>query len=246
MIPALLELSRLAGDAILSVYETDFEVIKKADQSPVTQADLAAHRIIAKGLKDLAPHTPLISEEADIPSYEERQGWKRFWIVDPLDGTKEFVKRNGEFTVNIALIENEQPVIGVVYAPTTDVFYYAETLKGAWKKEAGRPPQRIFSEPADPNAPLVIITSRSHGAPELEDFLQKYQVKDRLYAGSSLKICLVAEGKADVYPRFGPTMEWDVAAADCVYRNSARCGQHASSLLYNKPDLRNQRFVIGF
>lgn len=246
MIPALCELSRRAGEAILKVYKTDFKVHNKADQSPVTQADLAAHRIITKGLKDLDPNTPLVSEESAIPPYAQRQKWKRFWIIDPLDGTKEFVKRNGEFTVNIALIENGQPVIGVVYAPPLDVLYYAEAFKGSWKKEAGRPPQRIFSDPANPKAPLVVATSRSHGGSEVERYLRQYQVKNRIYAGSSLKICLVAEGKADIYPRFGPTMEWDVAAGDCVYRNSSRQGQHASPLTYNKPDLRNQGFVLGF
>ena len=245
MLERIVALAHRAGEAILKVYETDFDVARKSDDSPVTQADLAAHHLIAEGLREFDPDTPLISEEGDLPPYEARRNWARFWLVDPLDGTKEFVKRNGEFTVNIALIEGGRPVLGVVHAPVKALTYYASSQGGAWKREGDGPPQRLASRRADPGRPLVVVSSRSHGSEKLAAFLAQYEVKEHLHAGSSLKFCLVAEGRADVYPRFGPTMEWDVAAGDCVYRHAAERGEHPSPLRYNKPDLRNDGFVIG-
>jgi len=246
MLEHVIKIARRAGDAIMKVYHTDFNVEVKDDNSPVTEADLAAHRVILKGIRELDPHTPYISEEADVPEYEARKHWEAFWIWDPLDGTKEFIKRNGEFTVNIAKIEANKPVLGVVYAPAKRLLYYASSAQGAWKQAGDDAPQRITSQPANQNAPLVVVSSRSHGSEKMEAFLGKLTVKDHVFAGSSLKFCLVAEGRADVYPRFGPTMEWDVAAGDCVYRYSAATGEHPSELVYNKPDLRNAGFVIGF
>ncbi len=182
-----------------------------------------------------------------MPGYEERKEWDKFWIVDPLDGTKEFIKKNGEFTVNIALVDNGEPVLGVVYLPAKDVLYYAEKSKGAYKIENDKKPERIYSKAADTSKPVTVIQSRSHGSDSLKDDLAEKGIimKGSVKAGSSLKFCLVAEGKADIYPRTGPTMEWDVAAGDCVYRNSARDGQHFSPLTYNKPDLKNSGFLIG-
>lgn len=246
MLEHVVLLARHAGEAILDVYATDFDVERKADDSPVTQADLAAHRIICDGLQRIDPQTPQISEEGTIPPHEVRRDWQAFWIVDPLDGTKEFVKRNGEFTVNIARVEHGRPVLGVVHAPVKGLTYFATADGGSWKQQGAQPPQRITSRRAAPDRPLVVVSSRSHGSVKLAEFLEQYDVKEHLHAGSSLKFCLVAEGRANVYPRFGPTMEWDVAAGDCVYRYSAERGEHASPLTYNKPNLRNGEFVIGF
>lgn len=247
MLEKIIETARRAGDAILEFYSDDIEVIDKEDESPLTKADLAAHHIIVDALAEIDPDTPVISEESGVPDYEERKNWTKFWIVDPLDGTKEFIKKNGEFTVNIALINDGEPILGVVYIPAKDVLYYAEKGRGSYKIENGHEPQRIYSKAADLSQPLTVIQSRSHGSDTLKDDLKEKGItmKDSVKAGSSLKFCLVAEGKADIYPRMGPTMEWDVAAGDCVYRYSAREGQHYSPLTYNKPDLMNGGFLIG-
>lgn len=245
MLEALRTLARDAGRAILAHYDGPVAVEEKADRSPLTLADTAAHAVIVEGLLTIDPATPVISEEGEIPPYEERKGWTRFWLVDPLDGTKEFLKRNGEFTVNIALVERGTPTLGVIYAPAKDLMYSAELGRGAWRVTASGVPERIFTRERTGTGPLTIVESRSHPSPEMAEFLQGIEVGERVEAGSSLKFCMVAEGKADVYPRLGPTMEWDVAAGDCIYRSAARTGTHASPLTYNKPDLRNSRFVIG-
>ena len=165
--------------------------------------------------------------------------------MDPLDGTKEFIKRRAEFTVNVALIENGEPVLGVVGAPALDLVYWAVKGGGAWREDKGAAAERINSDAPAPGVPLTVVESLSHPSQELEEYLKTIPVGRRVKAGSSLKFCLVAEGKADVYPRLGPTMEWDVAAGDCVYRQSGRDGERPSPLTYNKPDLRNPSFVIG-
>ncbi|MDX1618928.1 MAG: 3'(2'),5'-bisphosphate nucleotidase CysQ [Balneolaceae bacterium] len=247
MIEQIIEMAKRAGEATLEYYAQEIEVEMKEDNSPLTQADLAAHEIIMEALREIDPETPVISEEGGIPSYEERKGWSAFWMVDPLDGTKEFIKKNGEFTINIARIEQGEPVLGVVYAPAKSVLYHARKGEGSFKIANGGEARRIRSEPADKSRPLTVIRSRSHGSGDLAERLQAMEIAigDTIAAGSSLKFCYVAEGVADIYPRFGPTMEWDVAAGDCVYRNSAREGQHSSPLTYNKPDLRNEAFIIG-
>lgn len=239
--------ARKAGEAILEFYKDDIEVTSKDDDSPLTKADLAAHHIIIDALSEIDPETPVISEESGVPDYNIRKDWNKFWIVDPLDGTKEFIKKNGEFTVNIALIENGVPVLGVVYLPAKDVCYYATVEQGAFKIDDTGETSRIVSEPADKTKPLTVMQSRSHGSDKLEGVLaeQGMTIGEAIQAGSSLKFCLVAEGKADIYPRMGPTMEWDVAAGDCVFRNSAKEGQHNSSITYNKKDLLNDAFIIG-
>jgi 3'(2'), 5'-bisphosphate nucleotidase len=245
--PAVTELAREAGRATMTYYG-DAEaagVREKADQSPITLADEAAHRILVDGLQQLDPDTPVVSEESAAEGYEARQGWRRFWLVDPLDGTKEFIKRRAEFTVNVALIEDGEPVLGVVLAPALEVLYWAVKGGGAWREERSGPPQRIYSTAPAPGTPLTVVESLSHPSPELEEYLKTIPVGRRVKAGSSLKFCWVAEGKADIYPRLGPTMEWDVAAGDCVYRQSGRDGERPSPLTYNKPDLRNPSFVIG-
>lgn len=247
MVQKIIETSRRAGKATLEYYDREIEVETKDDNSPLTKADLAAHEVIMNALKEIDPETPVISEEGGIADYNERKDWKKFWIVDPLDGTKEFIKKNDEFTINIALIEDGIPVFGVVYVPAKDVLYYGRQDKGSFKQEGDNEPERIISEKADTSKPLRVVRSRSHGSSELEEKLaeQGITIKEAIPAGSSIKFCLVAEGKADLYPRLGPTMEWDVAAGDCVYRNSAKQGQHSSPLTYNKPDLKNEGFILG-
>ena len=244
----VIETARKAGEEILKYYEEEVKVYQKDDNSPLTKADLAAHNIILKALSEIDPDTPVISEEAEIPPYAERKEWDRFWIVDPLDGTKEFIKGNDEFTVNIALIEHGEPLIGVLYIPVKKELFYARKGEGSFRIEGDGAPEQIFSTPADKSKPLNVAVSRSHQSESLKDDLaqQHIKVKKFIPAGSSLKFCLVAQGIADIYPRTGPTMEWDVAAGDCIYRNSAKEGQHDSPLRYNKKDLKNDGFLIGF
>ena len=243
----IVQIAREAGRKILDFYEEEIPVEYKPDNSPLTKADLAAHHHILDHLTKLDPETPIISEESGVPDYSIRKEWKRFWLVDPLDGTKEFIKKNGEFTVNIALIEDKVPVMGAVYAPAMDLMYIGEKGAGSFRIRRGEKEVRIYSDAADLSQPLSIIESRSHGSSALEDYLVEkgIQVKERVKSGSSLKICLVADGSADLYPRMGPTMEWDVAAGDAVYRYSAREGAHESGLEYNKEHLLNPNFVIG-
>jgi 3'(2'), 5'-bisphosphate nucleotidase len=206
----------VAGAKILAVYATDFDADVKADHSPVTEADTAAEAIILPLLRTLTPDIPIVAEEAaaagDIPDV----GDGPFWLVDPLDGTKEFLKRNGEFTVNIALIVNHQPVMGVVLLPAKNCLYSGIVGVGAWRQEGDGPVVSISVRPA-PEDGLTVIGSRSHGdANEMADFLKGHTIAEVIAAGSSLKFCLVAEGTADVYPRLGRTMEWDVAAGHAV------------------------------
>lgn len=247
MIDEIIETAREAGEQILTYYSDDIEVYHKEDDSPLTKADLASHKVILKALQKIDPDTPVISEEAELPEYDLRKNWDSFWIVDPLDGTKEFIKKNGEFTVNIALIEQGEPVLGVLYIPFKEQLYYAQKGKGSFRQEGTGNPEQIFSSLADKSRPLKVAVSRSHRSGSLEDDLneQGIRVDKFIPAGSSLKFCLVAEGKADIYPRTGPTMEWDVAAGDCIYRNSVQNGEHHSPLHYNKPDLKNDGFLIG-
>ena len=214
MLEQICQLARAAGDAIMQVYDgaQPMDIERKADDSPVTAADLAAHQVIVNGLQALTPEVPVLSEE-DPPAWEVRQQWQRYWLVDPLDGTKEFIKRNGEFTVNIALIEKGKPVLGVVYAPAIGVLYSAAEGK-AWKEEGGHKSQ-IHVRDARP--PLVVV-SRSHfdKDEELQEYLQQLGEHQTTAIGSSLKFCLVAEGKAQLYPRFGPTNIWDTGAGHAV------------------------------
>ncbi len=242
----LIEIAKKAGQETLKYYHDEVEVSSKTDDSPVTAADMAAHNIIVPWLESFTPDIPVISEEGGLPDYETRKNWPTFWIVDPLDGTKEFIKQLDEFTINIALIEEGKPVLGVIYVPALGVSYWGAQNLGAYKVDENGTEQRIYSEPALKEAPLVVAVSRSHGSDKQENYLAELNVKDRISAGSSLKFCLVAEGKADIYPRLGPTMEWDVAAGDAIFRYSAKEGEHPSPLTYNKPDLKNGDFVVGF
>ena len=246
MLRRIREVARDAGATILTYYNHGGGGVEtKADGSPVTAADREADQQIRDALLTLDRSIPCISEEGEIPEFDARRDWRRFWLVDPLDGTKEFVRGTNEFTVNIALIDDGIPILGVVYAPALDVMYYADADGGTWKQGPGSDPTRLVSRFPDPAGELVVAESRSHPSPRLEAFLKSYRVKARIAAGSSLKFGLVAEGTADIYPRLGPTMEWDVAAGDCIYRYSRQSGSHPVALRYNTPLLRNDGFVIG-
>jgi 3'(2'), 5'-bisphosphate nucleotidase len=242
----LLNLIRDAGEAILHIYNTEFEVETKQDNSPLTTADLAAHNIIVSTLERLTPDIPVLSEESSKIPFESRKAWHRYWLVDPLDGTREFVKRNGEFTVNIALIEANQPVFGAVYAPVLKNLYYGIVGKGAYKQKDAQAPRQI-QVVAKRRDPTLVVGSRSHAGDSLKRFLDKLEGYQLLSMGSSLKLCLVAEGKADIYPRLGPTSEWDTAAAQAVVEAA---GGHVTtlnleSLSYNtKESLLNPHFLV--
>ena len=231
-----------AGAATLEFYHHDTPVWTKEDQSPLTLADRASHACIVRGLREIDPQTPVISEEGEQPSYEERRDWSRFWLVDPLDGTKEFLKGNGEFTVNIALIDGGRPVLAVILAPALARCYYAADGQGVWRREGTDDPLPICASSATAAGPLAVVESRSHPSPALERYLEPLRVTRRVQAGSSLKFCLVADGTADVYPRLGPTMEWDVAAGHGI---AAMAGATVQGLAYNGPELRNGPFVVG-
>lgn len=280
LIAALLA-AKEAGDAILEVYNSNFSVEKKEDNSPLTVADKRSHEIIAKHISQLASQQAcitghILSEEGkDIP-YEERKNWEYFWLIDPLDGTKEFIKKNGEFTVNIALIHNGKPVLGVIYAPVLKVFYFAAEGIGAYKllnkndvisetkldiknEESVEVLKRISQRlPLDERpttasnsfSTITIVASRSHLSKETEDYInslrQKHREIELISVGSSLKFCLIAEGKADIYPRFAPTMEWDTAAGQAIIEElKGKVIDFGAGipLKYNKENLVNPWFV---
>ncbi|KLN97934.1 3'(2'),5'-bisphosphate nucleotidase CysQ [Moellerella wisconsensis] len=212
MLEQVCKLAKEAGSVIMDIYHADtpVQVEKKSDDSPVTAADIAAHQIIKAGLSKIDPSIPQLSEE-DPPAWEERQHWQRYWLIDPLDGTKEFIKRNGEFTVNIALIDQGAPILGVVYAPAQGILYCGQGRQ-AWKEEKGH---RQLIRVSQATLPLIVV-SRSHQDAELQDYLSQMGEHETVAIGSSLKFCLVAEGKAQLYPRFGPTNIWDTAAGHAV------------------------------
>ncbi len=241
------KIARDAGQKILEVYERfDSSMIEtKEDNSPLTLADKAAQDVIAPALEKLTPEIPVISEEGkDIP-FENRKDWTKFWLVDPLDGTKEFIKRNGEFTVNIALVDNGRLTMGIIYAPVLDILYYADS-NGAFKEENGKITALKVNKKTKG---LVAVGSRSHAAPEDEAYLKQFDVVENVTKGSSLKFCLVAEGSADIYYRSGPTMEWDTAAGQAIIEHAGgtMTDTEGKPFVYNKPVLRNGGFVVkGF
>ena len=244
-------IARRAGDAILEIYrDVDPGVTFKSDDSPLTRADLASHRIIAAALDELTPEIPLLSEEGAGSPYAERRDWRRFWLVDPLDGTKEFIRRNGEFTVNIALIEGGAPVLGVVHVPVRASTFSGAAGLGAWRHDAGngteQSPRQTIRAAGTGGDDLAVAASRSHPGPHLAAFLERLPEHRLISMGSSLKLCMVAEGRADLYPRLGPTMEWDTAAAHAVV--TAAGGRvldfDGRPLRYNKQDLHNPYFIV--
>ena len=269
-LPVVIAAALEAGDAALAVYEGAFDVTEKADHSPLTLADMRSHEIISAALKPL--QIPVLSEEGrDVP-YEERSRWPALWIVDPLDGTKEFVKKNGEFTINIALVADNRPVMGVIYVPVTGMLYFAADPLGAFSvSRTGMPPgwhdgwhdswndnlpplisaaKKLPLEKRD-ERPYTIMGSRSHATPELTAFVDEmkkcHEMVELVPAGSSLKFCRIAEGFADVYPRMGPTMEWDTAAGQVIAEQSGAAVldyYSRTTLEYNKPDLTNPWFIV--
>ena len=246
LIEPIVDISHRAGEAILGVYDTDFDVEHKDDESPLTKADLASHRTIVNGLKTLTPAIPIISEESGLPAFEQRSQWKTYWLIDPLDGTKEFVNRNGEFTVNIALIDNTRPVLGVVYVPVTGMTYVGCHGHGAERRD--RDGQAETISVADTcGSTIRVVGSRSHRGDSLNAFLDDIGRFELHAVGSSLKFCFVAEGSADVYPRLGPTSEWDTAAAQAVVEQAggAVVKLDGTPLSYNtKDDILNPYFVV--
>lgn len=249
-----------AGKEILSVYETDFDVDFKLDESPLTLADQKAHQTI---VDDLKTHSfPILSEEGKTIPYEERKEWEYFWMVDPLDGTKEFVKRNGEFTVNIALIHNQQSLLGVIYVPVTDELYIGGEGIGAFKipkwgeKLSTEPLQHWLNDehqlPKKSKRPFTIVGSRSHMSPETEAFIEEKRKEkgevELISKGSSLKLCMVAEGRADCYPRFAPTMEWDTAAGQAIVEamgGKVMEWETKEIMKYNRKNLLNDWFLVS-
>ncbi len=260
--------AKRAGEAILDVYGSDFAVEQKDDKSPLTLADKKSHEIIMDVLAQTITvnncTVPVLSEEGRGIPFDERKEWEYFWLVDPLDGTKEFVKRNGEFTVNIALIQEHKPVLGIIYIPVKDVFYFAAINLGTYKlensenlvdnisiKELLDKSQRLPLTSNDKSS-LTVIGSRSHTSEEFSEFVkrlnEKYGNVEFISSGSSLKLCLVAEGKADVYPRFGPTMEWDTAAGQAIVEQAegrVMDIQTGEPLRYNKENLLNPFFIVS-
>jgi 3'(2'), 5'-bisphosphate nucleotidase len=237
-------IAREAGRVILAT-QSGAPCREKADRSPVTAADLAAERAIVDELRAWDPAIPIVTEESSAPPVGDRAGWQRWWLVDPLDGTKEFLANNGEFTVNIALMVDGDPVLGVVFAPALDLLYCAGRGLGSWRVAGAARPTRIQSCVWQPAQPARVVESRSHPSAALEAYLQSIRVSERIRLGSSLKFCRVADGTADLYPRFGRTMEWDVAAGDCIFRNSAASAERRSPIRYNTDDLAVPGFILG-
>ncbi len=243
-LPLIIDAARDASIKILEVYNSnDFDVQLKGDDSPLTRADTQAHQAIVKKLKTTS--FPILSEEGKDISYEERKDWETFWMVDPLDGTKEFVKRNGEFTVNIALIHQNKPVLGVVLAPVIDKLYFGGIGHGAYT-DVNMQPEHELKPASKGNKPVRIVTSRSHLNQDTQDYLNKFDDAETVSMGSSLKFMLLAEDKADIYPRFAPTMEWDTAAAHAVLRGmgiEVINMEDNKPLRYNKENLLNPYFL---
>ena len=270
--------SKEAGMAILDIYQQDFDVSYKKDHSPLTLADQRSHDIIVDRLTELSWKSfPILSEEGkDIP-FEERREWEYFWLIDPLDGTKEFIKRNGEFTVNIALIYQHRPILGVIFAPVNNVFYFASEGLGSFKLKNGDVFECLYGKDSEVNrenvlkeiikhsdklpcydtpldthgSKLVVMGSRSHPSKEFEAFVEtmrtRYEKVEVISSGSSLKLCLVAEGRADIYPRLGPTMEWDTAAGQAIVEQangSVLNYETSEPLQYNKKNLLNSWFIV--
>ncbi len=251
------KIAKKAGDAIMKIYDNsdDFQVQQKADESPLTIADQAANEVICRGLENLKVKFPIISEENKSIDFQERKKYSHYWLVDPLDGTKEFIKRNGEFTVNIALIKNQRPVLGVVYAPVLDEMYFAVKNEGAFlekenvtslnSRQATQLHASVFSKK---DKDLGVVCSRSHLNEATQNFVDKLDQPELVATGSSLKFLILAKGEAHLYPRLAPTMEWDTAAAQIILEEAGGKVLHAETnepLLYNKENLLNPHFIAS-
>jgi len=269
-IEVIVSIAKDAGDAIMKIYNRDFQIDYKDDNSPLTEADIKANEIICRMLQKSYPEVPLLSEENNDVPYEIRNNWEYYWCIDPIDGTKEFIEGNGEFTVNIALIHRDIPVLGVVYVPVLGEMYFAKQREGAYKMLVSAQ-WSLFDgmgnimklplleeENRKEKDEIVVVVSKSHLTKETENFISTLTTKDKrvktISKGSSLKLLMVAEGSADIYPRLASTMEWDTAAADAIVRESGKMtyqyisNKHASDLkplVYNKVNLLNPWFIVG-
>jgi len=247
IIQSVIEITKQAGSVIMDVYKTNFEIHIKNDKSPVTEADTKANQIIDDGLLKITPDIPILSEEGRNIPFEERSKWESFWLVDPLDGTKEYIKKNDEFTVNIALIQNGKPTFGVVYAPALDILYWGEVGAGAYKI-SGESIKVKINVLDELNNPVLVAGSRSHPSERMNAFMGQFKESEVRPMGSSLKVCLVADGSVHLYPRLGPTMEWDTGAAHAILKASG--GEaiiHGTNepLRYNKENLLNPEFIAS-
>ncbi len=243
----IVNIANEAGDAIMKIYERDFTIEYKDDNSPLTEADLKSNEIICSALETLYPDIPILSEENKAAPYSDRKSWEFFWLIDPIDGTKEFIKKTGEFTVNIALIHKDRPVLGVVYAPVLEDMYSAKKNEGAFKNDERLP----LKSNDHPDKTLKVVASVSHLSEETQAFIDDLALKTehvkQVSKGSSLKLCLVAEGEADIYPRLSPTMEWDTGAAHAVVLESGKQVvqyENDKPVVYNKENLLNPWFVV--
>ncbi len=248
-IEKVIEIAQMAGEKILTIYHEDPKQVQmKADGSPFTIADEVADHFIRNELKKLNPQVPIVSEESPLATFAERKQWNRYFLVDALDGTKEFLKKNGEFTVNIAVIENQKPIMGVVFVPVSQETFVGVQGKGSFEISAidGERKPLIYTQP-QPAQEVVVVESRSHESKaDLEDPLKQFEVTKKIKVGSSLKFCALAQAKAHFYIRTAPSMEWDLAAGDAVYRYATEnVKENYSPLKYNKPNLRERGFLIG-
>lgn len=243
LVPEVLAIAADAGEKIMAFYRQDYEVTQKQDDSPLTEADMASHHCIVDGLRSLAPKLAILSEEEEVP-WEERRDWEAFWLVDPIDGTKDFIKQTGEFTVNIALIEHGVPVMGVVTVPAQGIEYWGTRSSGAFRRQEG---ETVRLQVVEPPAEKRVVASKNHMNAETEAFIDSLGAHCLVQAGSSLKFCRIAEGEADIYPRVGPTCEWDTGAAQAVLE--AAGGQvltfDGDPLRYGKESVYNPHFVAA-
>lgn len=240
--------ARLAAVKINETYQTDFDIIEKADDTPVTEADLIANHVILETLTGQFPDIPTLSEESDPVSFHQRKDWKLYWLIDPLDGTREFIKRSGEFTVNIALIKNHVPVLGVIQVPAKDEIYYATQGAGAYKQTGNEAAENIRTNKTDHEKFVMLLGHHVNDSRTLSTFREKIGEHDFIRVGSSLKSCLIAEGEADVYARFGPTCEWDTAAAQCIVEEAGGklTDMTLKPLRYNTRETMLNPYFIAF
>lgn len=241
----VLKVADEASERVLHIYQSDFKVSFKGDESPITAADIASHEVIVRGLRNISGDIPILSEEGQEIPWDERRHWRRFWLIDPVDGTREFTQRSGEFTVNIALIENGSPVLGVVTVPVSGEAYWGVVGEGAHKRDRAGHRQEI--RVIEPRKPLRVVASKNHLNEETRAFIDGMGEHELVQAGSSLKFCRIAEGRADVYPRLGPTCEWDTAAAQAVLVAAGGRVEtlDGESLRYGKQNLLNPHFIAS-
>ena len=249
MLPKVCAIAKQAGKEILSIYDKEYKVVNKNDNTPVTDADIKAHNYIVKHLSAISPNIPVLSEESDKIEFSIRKKWFIYWLIDPLDGTKEFIAKTGEFSVNIALIINHRSVLGVIYSPCQQLLYYAAIDLGAWRSVASKvyKPACLIRTRKIPDTILSIVGSHSRNSKKMQNLLKKIGKTKLLSMGSSIKSCLVADGSVDIYPRFGPTSEWDTAAAQCIVEEArgAIVDLNLQPLRYNtKSSLLNPEFLV--